>query len=246
MKALKIVGIVLGILLLLTGGGLLAGSVLAGKGQHAFEQELARSGYAGPVQGSVQSVDQTKPVIITVSYTDKQGRKQTGQGASSGAQPPNIGDTVTTYYSTSDPSQIVVVNVPGLSNLSAVAATLRIAGIICLIAGGVLLLAGILGLALGKKSPIAVAAAPAYPPGQPGQPPYAYPTQPYPSQPSSPEYPPQQPHGQSYPPQQPHGQAYPPQQPPGQSYPPHPPGQSYPQQQPPSQPYPPQQYPPQQ
>jgi hypothetical protein len=202
MKALKIVGIVLGILLLLTGGGLLAGSVLAGKGQNAFEQELAKSGYAGPVQGTVQSVDQTNPVIVTVSYTDKQGRKQTGQGASSGAQPPNIGDTVTTYYSTSDPSQIVVVNVPGLSNLSAVAATLRIAGIICLIAGGVLLLAGILGLALGKKRPIAVAAAPAYP-GQPGPPPYAYPTQPYP---------PQQPPGQSYPPQQPPGQPYPPQQ----------------------------------
>jgi len=237
MKALKIVGIVLGILLLLTGGGLLAGSVLAGKGQNAFEQELAKSGYAGPVQGTVQSVDQTSPVIVTVGYTDKQGKKQTGQGASSGAQPPNIGDTVTTYYSTSDPSQIVVVNVPGLSNLSAVVATLRIAGIICLIAGGVLLLAGILGLALGKKSPIAVAAAPAYPTGQPGQRPYAYPTQPYPSQPP----------GQSYPPQQPPGQSYPPQQPPGQSYPQQqPPGQSYPQQQPPSQPYPPQHYPPQQ
>ena len=33
MKALKIVGIVFGILLLLTGGGLAAGSVLANKGK---------------------------------------------------------------------------------------------------------------------------------------------------------------------------------------------------------------------
>ena len=206
MKALKIVGIVLGILLLLTGGGLLAGSVLAGKGQNALEQELTKSGYAGPVRGIVQSVDQTNPVIVTVLYTDKQGREQTGQGASSGARPPNVGDTVTTYYSTSDPSQILVVNVPGLSNLSSVAATLRIAGIICLITGGVVLLAGILGLALGKKSPAAVAAPPAYASGQPGQPPSGYPTQPHPPEPPGQSYPPQQPPGQSYPPQH-----YPPQ-----------------------------------
>ena len=37
MKALKIVGIVLGILLLLTGGGLAVGSSLANKGQAAFQ-----------------------------------------------------------------------------------------------------------------------------------------------------------------------------------------------------------------
>ena len=223
MKALKILGIVFGILLLLTGAGLLAGSVLADKGQGAFEQELAKSGYAGPVEGTVKSVEQTSPVIVTVSYTDKQGKKQTGRGAASGPTPPSVGEDVSTYYSTSDPSQILVVNVPGLGNLSGVAATLRIAGIICLIAGGVLLLAGILGLVLGKK-PAAVTAGPAYPTPVPGQPPGGgYPTQPYPQQ---------QPPGQPYPPQQPPGQPYPPQQYPGA-------------QQPPDQPYPPQQYPPQ-
>jgi len=220
MKALKIVGIVLGALLLLTGAGLLAGSALVDKGQGAFEQELAKSGYAGPVEGVVRSVDETSPVIVTVSYTDEQGSKQTGQGAASGVNPPNVGDTVPTYYSTSDPSQIVVVNVPGLGNLGAVAATLRIAGIVCLIAGAVLLLAGILGLALGKKSPAAITAGSTYPPGQP---PVGYPMQ----------YPPQQPSGQSYPPQQPSGQSYPPQQPP------------YPSQQSTGEPYPPQQPPPQ-
>ena len=223
MKALKIVGIVLGALLLLTGAGLLAGSALVDKGQGAFEQELAKSGYAGPVEGVVRSVDEASPVIVTVSYTDDQGRKQTGQGAATGANPPNVGDTVPTYYSTSDPSQIVVVNVPGLGNLGAVAATLRIAGIVCLIAGAVLLLAGILGLALGKKSPAAITAGSTYP----GQPPAGYPMQ-YPPQPGQP-YQGQQPPAQPYPPHQP----YPPQQPP------------YPSQQSPAEPYPPQQYPPQ-
>ena len=227
MKALKILGIVFGILLLLTGGGLLAGSVLASKGQGAFEQELAKSGYAGPVEGTVKSVEQSSPVIVTVSYTDKQGKTQTGQGAASGATPPEVGDKVSTYYSTSDPSQILVVNVPGLANLSGVAATLRISGIICLIAGSVLLLAGILGLVLGKK-PAAVATAPAYPTSIPGQQSGGSPIQPYP---------PQQPPGQPYPPQQ-----YPPQQYPPQQYPP----QQYTDpQRPPDQPYPPQQYPPQ-
>jgi Protein of unknown function (DUF3592) len=221
MKALKIVGMVLGVLLLLTGAGLLAGSALVDKGQGAFEQELAKSGYAGPVEGVVRSVDETSPVIVTVSYTDEQGRKRTGQGAATGASPPNAGDTVPTYYSTSDPSQIVVVNVPGLGNLGAVAATLRIAGIVCLIAGAVLLLAGILGLALGKKSPAAITAGSTYPPGPPGQPPAGYPMQ----------YPPQQP-GQPYG-QQPPAQPYPPQQPP------------YPAQQSPGEPFPPQQYRPQ-
>ena len=226
MKALKILGIVFGILLLLTGGGLLAGSVLASKGQGAFEQELAKSGYAGPVEGTVKSVEQSSPVIVTVSYTDKQGKTQTGQGAASGATPPEVGDKVSTYYSTSDPSQILVVNVPGLANLSGVAATLRISGIICLIAGSVLLLAGILGLVLGKK-PAAVATAPAYPTSIPGQQSGGSPIQPYP---------PQQPPGQPYPPQQ-----YPPQQYPPQQYPP----QQYTDpQRPPDQPYPPQQYPP--
>ena len=53
MKVLKILGIVFGILLLLTGGGLLAGSALASKGEGAFEPELAKSGYPGPVVGPV-------------------------------------------------------------------------------------------------------------------------------------------------------------------------------------------------
>lgn len=227
MKALKIVGIVFGILLLLTGGGLAAASVLANKGQAAFQEELTSSGYAGPVDGTVQSVSQNDPVVVTVSFTDDQGKQQTGQGTFAGGQPPQVGDTVSTYYSTSDPSQVVVVNLPGLGDLSAIADTLRTAAIICLIVGSVLLLAAILGLALGKRQPAVVAPGPMHPTGPPQQPPAGYQPQPYP---------PQQPPGQPYPPQQQPGQPYPPQQPlPGQPYPP---------QQQPGQPHPPQQYPP--
>jgi hypothetical protein len=225
MKALKIVGIVFGILLLLTGGGLAAGSVLANKGQAAFQEELTNSGYAGPVDGTVQSVSQSNPVVVKVSYTDNQGKQQTGQGSFAGGRPPQVGDTVSTYYSTSDPSQVVVVNLPGLGNLNAIADTLRTAAVVCLIVGSVLLLASILGLALGRKQPASVAPGAAYPPGPPQQPPAGYPAQPYPPQPP----------GQQYPPE-----PYPPQQPPGQQYPP----QQYPPQPPPGQQYPPQQYPP--
>ena len=185
MRALKIVGIVLGILLLLTGGGLAVGSVLANKGQAAFQEQLTQSGYAGPVQGTVQSVSQRDSVIVTVSYTDSQGKQQTGRGTFAGGRPPQVGDTVSTYYSTSDPSQVVVVNLPGLGDLSAIADTLRTAAIICLIVGALLLLAGILGLALGKKQPAAVTPGPMYPTGPPQQPPAPYQPQPYPPQPAA-------------------------------------------------------------
>ena len=210
MKALKILGIVFGILLLLTGGGLAVGSVVASKGQVALDEELARTGYAGPVDGTVQSIDQTSPVVITVTYTDTQGKTQTGQGTVAGGQPPQVGDTVSTYYSTSDPRQVVVVNVPGLGDLSGIGNTLRTAAIICLIVGSVLLRAGILGLALGKKRPAPIAPGQAYPIGPAQQAPPGYPSQQYPQQPPGQQYPPQQP-GQQYPPQQP-GQQYPPQQ----------------------------------
>jgi hypothetical protein len=221
MKALKIVGIVFGILLLLTGGGLAAGSVLANRGQAAFQEELTNSGYAGPVDGTVQSVSQSNPVVVKVRYTDNEGKQQTGQGSFAGGQPPQVGDSVSTYYSTSDPSQVVVVNLPGLSDLSSIADSLRTAAIACLIVGSGLLLAAILALALGRKQPAVVAPGQMYPPQQP---PAGYPTQPYPPQqpqagyPTQP-YPPQQPQA-GYPQQQPPGQGYPPQQPPGQAYPP--------------------------
>jgi Protein of unknown function (DUF3592) len=244
MKALKIVGIVFGILLLLTGGGLAAGSVLANKGQAAFQEELTNSGYAGPVDGTVQSVSQSTPVVVKVSYTDNQGKQQTGQGSFAGGQPPQVGDSVSTYYSTSDPSQVVIVNLPGLGDLSGIAETLRTAAIGCLIVGSGLLLAGILALALGRKQPAVVAPGRMYPPSQPpaGYQPYppqqpqaGYPTQPYPPQQPQPGYP-----TQPYPPQQPQP-GYPTQPYPAQQQPP---GQGYPPQQQPGQPYPPQQEPP--
>jgi hypothetical protein len=218
MKALKVVGVVIGILLLLTGGGLAAGSALADKGQAAFAEGLTKSGYAGPVDGKVQSVAQGDPVIVTVRYTDNRGESQLGQGGFAGTRPPQVGDTVSTYYSTSDPSQVVVISLPGPGDLSAIADILRTAAIACLIVGSVVLLAGILGLALGRKQPAAVGPAPTYPTGPPQQPPPGYQTQAYPRQqppagyPIQP-YPPQPPSGHSYPSQQPPEQPNPPQQP---------------------------------
>ena len=249
MKALKIVGIVFGILLLLTGGGLAVGSVLANKGQAAFQEELTNSGYAGPVEGTVQSVSQSNPVIVKVSYTDEQGKQQTGQGSFAGGQPPQVGDSVSTYYSTSDPSQVVVVNLPGLGDLSAIADALRTAAIACLIVGSVLLLAGVLALALGRKQPAVVAPGPMYTPAaaaarrvpdpalsaaaaRPAVSPQQQPGQPYqPQQQPGQPYPPQQQPGQPYQPQQQPGQPYQPQQQPGQPYQPQQPGQEYPPQQ---------------
>ena len=79
MKALKILAIVFGIFLLLTGGALLVVSAVAGKGQTAINNEFAKSGYAGPVKGTVTAVDSTTK-YVTVGYTDKQGQEQVGEG----------------------------------------------------------------------------------------------------------------------------------------------------------------------
>ena len=170
MKALKIVAVVLGALLLLTGIGLLAGSAAVGIGQSALDDELAKSGLAGPVQGNVTAVNQG---VYTVWYTDKNGVSQTGRGPSAngtgtGTEAPQVGDTVSVYYSTTDPSQIVILNIPG-GGLAGIAGGLRTIGIVCLAVGAILLLAGIIGLVAGRKK--AVAAAPAYPaaPLPPGQ-----------------------------------------------------------------------------
>jgi hypothetical protein len=219
MKALKIVAVVLGVLLLLGGIGLLAGSAAVGFGQSAFEDELAKSGLAGPVRGTVTSIESG---LYTVDYTDRQGVSQTGQGpAASGTEAPQVGAEVDVYYSTSDPSQVVILNIPG-GGLAGIAGGLRTTAIVCLVVGGILLLAGIIGLVAGRRK--AVTAAPAYPtPLPPGQ---AYPGQPHPGQPG------QQPPG--YPQQPPPGSPpYPPQPyPPRQSYPqqPGPPPPHYPQQ----------------
>ena len=177
MKALKILGVVFGALLLLAGGALLAGSALVTQGQGAFDQELAKSGLAGPVSGTVLSIDQG--AIYTVSYVDQQGQPKTGAGPiASGTDAPEVGETVSVFYNTNDPGQIVILNIPG-GGIAGIADKLRTAGIVCLIVGGILLIAGIIGLLTGRK-PAAVTGSPAgYPPGQPGvqPPPAGYPQQ---------------------------------------------------------------------
>lgn len=207
MKVLKILGLVFGILLLLTGAGLLAGAFAAGKGDDAIAQSMQQNGLVGPVDGVVTAVDAG---VLTVDYTDQSGEDQTAEAQAALSRPAQIGDTVSIYYSPDEPSIAVATDLLG-GQLSSIASTLRTAGIVCLVLGGLMLIASIVSLVVGRKNAAVTAGA-----GQP------YPVQ----QP----YPPQ---GQGYPPQP--GQGYGPL--PGQNYPPQP-GQPYAPQ--PGQPYPPQ------
>ena len=205
MKVLKILGVVFGALLLLTGIGLLAGSAVIGAGQGKFDEELAKQGLAGPVKGTVTSVDQTTK-LYTVKYTDKQGAAQTGTGSvMSSTKPPAVGDEVNVYYNTADPRQIGIYDLPGAGDIGGIANALRTAAIVCLIVGAVLLLAGIIGLVSGRKARAAVAADQgAAPQPVPAGVPQPVPGQPYPPQPGvqDPSAGPQQlpPPGQQYPP----------------------------------------------
>ena len=203
MKVLKILGVVFGALLLLTGIGLLAGSAVIGAGQGKFDDELAKQGLAGPVKGTVTSIDQATK-LYTVDYTDKQGAAQTGTGAVvGGTKFPAVGDKVNVYYNTANPNQIAIYDLPGAGNIGGIGKALRTAGIVCLILGAVLLLAGIVGLVSGRKARAAVAPEQANAPQpvpagaaepMPGQ---HYPPQPEPQDPSQQQLPPP---GQQYPP----------------------------------------------
>jgi hypothetical protein len=53
---------------LVTGGALAVGWQAANVIKADTAEEWANSGYAGPVDATVQSVDQAKPVIVTVTY----------------------------------------------------------------------------------------------------------------------------------------------------------------------------------
>jgi hypothetical protein len=226
-RILKILAIVFGALLLLTGAGLLVGSYAASKGDDAMQHSMQNSGLAGPVDGVVQSVtgQTSSGQQVTVVYTDLKGAEHTGQGQAALIKPAKVGDTVSVYYSTDEPDIVVVTDIMG-GSLMKVANGLRTGGIVSLVLGGLLLLAGILGLVLGKTTPALTAGGPAgqsfAPQPYPGQ---QYPAQQYPAQPGQ-GYPPQP---GRYPPQPGQGPApYPGQYPsqPGQQYPPQP-GQPY-------------------
>jgi hypothetical protein len=263
MKVLKVLGLIFGILALLTGGGLLAGSFLLDKGQNALQQELQKQGLQGPADGTVTAVE---PPNVTVKYKDLAGKSHTGTGPTLSQPAPKVGDSVTVYYDSNDPTQVIIANIPG-GNLNKAGATLRLGGIVMLIIGGVLLLASILGFVFGKKKAPAVAAAPPAtgpPTAQQGPPPQGgpygggqYPGGPPPqsgsygwggpTQQSQPPqgYPPQNQPPQGYPPQNQPPQNQPPQNQSSPGYPPqNQPPQGYPQQGQP-QGYPPQNVPPQ-
>jgi hypothetical protein len=201
-KAIKILGVVFGTLLLLTGIALLAGSALTGATQRAIEDELTKQGLSGPVKGTVTSVGEGG--TFTVSYTDKEGTAQTGTGPLvAGTEPPSVGDEVSVYYSTANPSQIAIFDLSGNADFGGISVGLRTAGIVCLIVGAVLLLAGIIGLVSGRKARAAVTTGPGgapqpVPAGQPEPAPgQEYPPQPGPQDPSRQQ---QVPPSQPYPP----------------------------------------------
>jgi hypothetical protein len=147
-KVAKILGVVFGALFLLTGIALLAGSAVFGAGQGEFDRQLAEQGLAGPVNGRVTAID---PPVYTVDYTDKTGVARTGSGqVAEGTTPPEQGDDVQVYYSTLDPSQIIILDFPG-GNFAGVAGLLRTVAIICLVVGAVILIAGIIGMVTGRR-----------------------------------------------------------------------------------------------
>lgn len=176
MKVVKILGVVFGALFLLTGISLLAGAAVFNAGTGEFDRQLAEQGLAGPVEGTVTAVE-TQPDVAgtfyTVEYTDKQGTTRSGTGpVADGTTPPAQGDDVQVYYSTADPSQIIIYDFPG-ANFAGVAGLLRTIAIVCIAIGAVLLVAGIIGLVTGRRRAPAVAAGapPAFgtmPPPAPG------------------------------------------------------------------------------
>ncbi len=201
MKALKIVAVVLGALLVLTGLGLLVGSAFTGVGQQAFDSELARQGFGGPVRGTVTEADTGgSEQYFAVEFTDKDGDFRTGRGpVADGTSAPLVGDEVSLLYFLEDPDRIVIVDLGPVTDISGIGNALRIGGISCLVVGALLLAAGIIGLVIGRKRSAPAGMPPGGPPGgyppasqsgpppgyQPGPPPPNYP----PGQPA-PNYPP--------------------------------------------------------
>jgi hypothetical protein len=164
-KVVKILGVVFGALFLLTGVALLAGAAIFGAGQGEFDRQLAEQGLAGPAEGRVVAIDGP---VYTVDYTDKDGAARTGNGpVAEGTTPPEQGDDVQVYYSTVDPSQIIILDFPG-GNFAGVAGLLRTIAIVCLVIGAVLLVAGIISVVTGRRraTPLTAGAG-----GQPAAPP---------------------------------------------------------------------------
>src|SRR6478672_947401 len=154
MKVLRVLGLIFGILLLLTGGGLLLGAAAADKGQESVLQEVAKQGLKGPVEATVVSAEDS---AYTVTFTAEDGQDYTATAVSTLSTPPKVGDTVSIFYKADDPTVAAISDAP-VNALDGVAGTLRTSGFVALGLGAVLLVAGILGFVLGKKTPKALPA----------------------------------------------------------------------------------------
>lgn len=219
MKVLKILAVAVGSILLLTGVGLYLGYHFLGVGTSYLERSMHSQGFVGPTQATVKAVDQSAGVdIYTVQFTDDTGATVTSQGTftSTGSEPaPKVGQRVPVYYYPDHPETVVIVSVP---QIGAASGALWTAAVVVGGLGAVLLVAGILGLALGRRRPLPPAVTQPYPlpygppgPGYPPPPPPAgfgsvpQPQTPYPQAPYPPTpYPPDQYPGNEYPPLPPH------------------------------------------
>ncbi len=162
MKVVKILGVVFGALFLLTGIALLAG---LGRVRRRPGQVRPAAGRAGAGRAGQRHGDRDRAARSTPSTTSTSpAPPQTGRGqVAEGTTPPDQGDDVQVYYSTLDPSQIIILDFPG-GNFAGVAGLLRTIAIVCLVIGAVLLVAGIIGLVTARRRAAAVnAGATGYP-----------------------------------------------------------------------------------
>ena len=185
MKVLKILALVFGAIAFLTGVGMFLGSTAVSRGSEALNTQMSQQGFVGPVVGVVKGIDPSN--VYTVEFTDQQGAAQTGTGATATSEP-KVGDTVKLFYYKDNPQTIVI------ADLGSVGAILRTGGLITGGVGLVLLLAGILGLVIGRQAPappVALDPAQSYPQPYPSSTYPPIPTPSYPPRPGSP-YPPSQ------------------------------------------------------
>jgi hypothetical protein len=231
MKVLRVVGLILGIMLILGGAALMVASFALEKTQGVVERQLQSGGLQGPVQGTVTAINDR---FVTVRFTDTQGEDHTATAAEATTRPPKVGDRVAVLYDPDDPSLVVIADLP-MTPLSTAGSRLKTLGIVSLVCGGLILIASVVGFVLARRTPqqqLQPFPSSGYgPPRGTG-----FPVQPGSQYPSAGEYPPAQ-----YPPA---GQYPAARYPPAGQYPtnPYPPGQ-YPRNQYQPAPYPPNQNP---
>jgi hypothetical protein len=149
MKVLRVVGLILGIMLILGGAALMVASFALEKTQGVVERQLQSGGLQGPVQGTVTAINDR---FVTVRFTDTQGEDHTATAAEATTRPPKVGDLVAVLYDPDDPSLVVIADLP-MTPLSTAGSRLKTIGIVSLVCGGLILTASIVGFVLARRTP---------------------------------------------------------------------------------------------